>query len=107
MAPWDVAADSHGNIYIADGGNNDVRKVDQSTRIISTIAGNQTAGFSGDNGPATSAQLKGPTALAIDRAGNIYIADSQNDRIRPGAFMWELPFAYAERSGLQRPRHVC
>ncbi|SNT43234.1 Sugar lactone lactonase YvrE [Granulicella rosea] len=76
-----VAVDGSGNLYIADIGNNKIRKVN-SAGIISTVAGNGTAGFSGDGGPATSAQLSYPSGVAVDGAGNIYIADESNNRIR-------------------------
>jgi uncharacterized protein (TIGR03437 family) len=78
--PQGVAVDSAGNIYIADTNNNRIRKV--SNGVITTVAGNGSLFFSGDNGPATNAQLKGPLGVAVDPAGNIYIADSVNNRIR-------------------------
>ena len=78
--PAGIAVDSAGNLYIADTGNNCVRKV--SNGVITTVAGNGNYGFSGDNGPATSAQLYGPVGIAVDPAGNLYISDSGNDRIR-------------------------
>jgi sugar lactone lactonase YvrE len=78
--PAGVAVDSAGNLYIADLGNQRVRKV--SNGVITTVAGNGTPGFSGDNGPATSAQLTFPAGLAVDSAGNLYIADGFNGRIR-------------------------
>ena len=72
-----------GNIYIADQWNQRIRKVTVSTGIISTIAGSITSGsYSGDNGAATSATLKYPTGVALDTAGNVYIADHHNHRIR-------------------------
>jgi hypothetical protein len=80
--PNGVAVDSTGNIYIADYANNRIRKVTASTGAISTAAGNGTAGFSGDGGTATSAELNGPAAVAVDSAGNLYIADLANNRIR-------------------------
>jgi sugar lactone lactonase YvrE len=80
-APYAVAADAAGNLYIADFGNNRIRKVSLSG-IISTVAGNGTRGFSGDGGPATSASLAGPDGVAVDNAGNLYIADLANYRIR-------------------------
>ena len=80
LYPAGFAFDSGGNLYIADYGNNRIRKV--SNGMITTVAGNGTSGFSGDNGPATSAQLNGPSSIAVDSAGNFYIADSNNFRIR-------------------------
>src|ERR1051326_2331152 len=79
-APAGVAVDNDGNVYIADPGNR-IRKITPAG-IITTIAGTGTPGFSGDGGPATSASIKGPAAVAIDGAGNLYIADYANKRIR-------------------------
>ncbi|HTW66367.1 MAG TPA: hypothetical protein VME17_17210 [Bryobacteraceae bacterium] len=76
-----VAVDPAGNLYIADCANSRIRKVN-SGGIISTLAGNGTPGFSGDGGTATKAELDFPGALAIDAAGNLYIADEYNARIR-------------------------
>ncbi|RJX38992.1 hypothetical protein D3P09_15920 [Paenibacillus pinisoli] len=79
--PGGVAVDSDGNIYIADSANHRVRKVD-ATGTISTIAGTGTAGYTGDGGPATLAQLNNPYRLALDSVGNLYIVDYSNDCIR-------------------------
>ena len=78
--PRGVAIDAAGNLYIADTGNNGVRKVAKGA--ISTLAGSVIAGFAGDNGPAISAQLNAPQAVAADAAGNVYVADTVNNRIR-------------------------
>jgi trimeric autotransporter adhesin len=79
--PWGVAVDSSGNLFVADLMNNRVRKVTPDG-TISTVAGIGNPGFSGDGGQATSAQLNLPAGLAVDRVGNLYIADSGNHRIR-------------------------
>jgi sugar lactone lactonase YvrE len=79
--PSGLAIDAAGNLYIIDG--NSVRMVNAATGIITTIAGTfATAGFFGDGGPAAKAQLAGPVALAFDSAGNLYIADNFNNRVR-------------------------
>jgi hypothetical protein len=80
--PEQICLDSHGNIYIADDYNHRVRKLSISTGLITTIAGTGVAGFSGDNGPADSAELDVPQGIAIDNLGNIYISDALNRRIR-------------------------
>jgi len=80
-SPWGVAVDGSGNIYIADAGVNMVHKIDPGGNI-SNFAGNGTAGYAGDGGPATSAQLQNPYAVAVDPGGNVYIADSANHRVR-------------------------
>ena len=69
-------------MYIADWGNSCVRKVTASTGVISTFAGNGATGYIGDGGTATSANLFDPYAVAVDTSGNIYIADSENSRVR-------------------------
>ncbi|MGD0094163.1 MAG: PKD domain-containing protein, partial [Planctomycetota bacterium] len=76
-----LALDGKGNLFIADQGNNRIRKVD-TNGVITTVAGNGTSGFSGDGGPATSATLNGPGGLAVDSAGNLYIGEFYNERIR-------------------------
>jgi sugar lactone lactonase YvrE len=80
--PDSVAVDSSGNIYIADTGNNVIREVAASSGDITTIAGNGTSGYSGDNGAATSAKLSIPNGVAVDSSGNTYVADTGNNVIR-------------------------
>ena len=80
--PSGVAVDTTGNIYIADNANKRIRKVDAATAVINTVAGNGTYGYSGDGGPATLAQLNFPYGIAVNAAGDLYIADRQNNRIR-------------------------
>jgi sugar lactone lactonase YvrE len=80
--PRQVVADAKGNLYIADEGNNRIRKVDAQTGTISTVAGTGRSGFSGDGGPAVRAQLADPRTVAVDAAGNLYIGDQANARIR-------------------------
>ena len=81
-SPAGVAVDASNNVYIADTHNNRVREVLASSGVINTIAGTGAAGFGGDGGAATSALLNYPTAVAVDSAGNVYIADTDNHRIR-------------------------
>ena len=79
--PQGVAVDGSGNVYIADTWNHRIRRVDLSG-VFTTIAGTGQGGFGGDGGPAVKAQLNYPTGVAVDEAGNVYVADSGNHRIR-------------------------
>lgn len=78
--PDGIAVDSTGNLFVVDRAANVVRKIAGST--ITTVAGNGTAGFSGDGGPALNAQLNAPTGIAVDAAGNLYIGDTANNVVR-------------------------
>ncbi|MGA1195062.1 MAG: FG-GAP-like repeat-containing protein [Candidatus Latescibacterota bacterium] len=82
ILPLGISLDIQGNIYIADSQNHRIRRVDITTGNITTVAGTGTAGFAGDGGPATQAQLNRPSAVAVDNDGTIYIGDTENRRIR-------------------------
>jgi sugar lactone lactonase YvrE len=75
-----VAIDSNGNVFVADSGNHVIRRISASTGAVSTWAGSGVAGYA--NGIGTAAQFNGPRALAIDTAGNLYVADTGNHVIR-------------------------
>ena len=77
-----VTLDGAGNLFIADTYNHRVRRVDAATGIITTVAGTAVQGISGDGGPATAARLAFPSDVALDGAGNLFIADGGNRRIR-------------------------
>lgn len=81
FAPGGIAVDGAGNLYIGDTTNARIRRISPAG-IITTVAGNGTAGFSGDGGPAVKAQLLNPVGVAVDGAGNLYIVDAGNHRIR-------------------------
>lgn len=80
--PAGLAIDINDNVYVAEIGNSKIRRIDTKTNIITTIAGNGQAGFSGDGDLATNAALNRPEGVFIDREENVYIADSGNQRIR-------------------------
>ena len=80
--PFDVAFDRAGNLFFSDTFNNRIRRVDAGTGVITTVAGNGDKGFSGDRGPAAAASLNEPYGVAVDQAGNLYIADRLNRRVR-------------------------
>jgi N-acetylneuraminic acid mutarotase/sugar lactone lactonase YvrE len=80
--PHGVVSDAAGNIYYAEGNNNRVRKIVRATNVITTVAGTGAAGYSGDGGPAKAAMLDNPYDVALDAAGNLYIADAWNACIR-------------------------
>jgi sugar lactone lactonase YvrE len=80
--PYGVALDNVGNLFIADYGNQRIRRVDATTGIITTVTGNGVQGFSGDGGLATDANLSNPMGVAVDGAGNLFVADTSNHRIR-------------------------
>jgi sugar lactone lactonase YvrE len=79
---WNVATDAAGNLFIADGGNHRVRRVDARTRVIATVAGSGSDTYGGDGGMATEAGIPGPDGLFVDATGNLYIGDTDDFRIR-------------------------
>ncbi|HEV2444651.1 MAG TPA: hypothetical protein VGS58_01960, partial [Candidatus Sulfopaludibacter sp.] len=106
-APQGVEADGGGNVYIADTANHRLREV-TADGVIHTIAGSGAAGFAGDGGPGLKAQLHSPSGLALDRAGNLYVADTGNNRVRrlaaPAASTGTQLFSIANAaSGLDGP----
>jgi sugar lactone lactonase YvrE len=80
--PTGIFVDTAGNLFIADQENHRIRKVAAITGIISTVAGTGSSGYSGDGGPATAAKLNKPTGIYVDTAGNLFIADQENHRVR-------------------------
>jgi sugar lactone lactonase YvrE len=82
FAPSGLALDDSGNLFISDYGNNRIREINLTTNIINTVAGDGTEGFSGDDGPATAAEIWSPQGLVTDIQGGLYIADQGNNRIR-------------------------
>jgi large repetitive protein len=80
--PTGVVADTAGNFYLSDSGNNRIRRVDGKTGIISTVAGTGSPGYQGDHGPATQALISAPAGLVLDGAGDLYFADTGNHVIR-------------------------
>jgi sugar lactone lactonase YvrE len=81
-APRGGVVDSAGNIYFADSGNNIIRRIDHTSGLLSTVAGNGSAGYTGDGTAATAAQLNAPAKVVLDAAGDLYIADTGNSVIR-------------------------
>src|SRR5213079_2013979 len=73
--PFDIAFDAAGNLYFSDTFNNRIRRVDGQSGVISTVAGNGEAGYGGDGGPAVATALNQPYGIAIDSAGNLFVAD--------------------------------
>lgn len=80
--PFDVCFDAAGNLYFSDTFNNRIRRVDAASGTVTTVAGNGEKGYAGDGGPATDAALDEPYGVVIDRAGNLYVADRLNRRVR-------------------------
>jgi sugar lactone lactonase YvrE len=78
----EVVIDAAGNLYFTDTGNQRVRRIDASTKTITTVAGNGVADFTGDGGPAAAASLDDPSGLVLDSSGNLFIADALNHRVR-------------------------
>jgi trimeric autotransporter adhesin len=92
VAPGSVALDNLGNLYFAEPSTNTVRKINLNTMIVTPVAGAGSMGYSGDGGPATSAQLNRPTGVAVDAHGNVFIADAGNAVVRmiTGSTIWTV-----------------
>lgn len=80
--PFDVGFDPAGNLYFSDTFNHRIRRIDGRSGVIATVAGNGAAGYAGDGGPALAASFNEPYGIAVDRAGNIYVADRHNHCVR-------------------------
>ncbi|MES2573272.1 MAG: hypothetical protein V4710_24840, partial [Verrucomicrobiota bacterium] len=80
--PYEIRVHPEGHLFFVERLSHTVRRVDAGTGLISTVAGNGTAGFSGDDGPAVEARMKEPHSIGFDRAGDLYICDIGNHRIR-------------------------
>lgn len=80
--PHELRFDAAGNLFIADTGNNAVRRIDAQTRIITTVVGGKPGGYTGDGGPANAATLRGPHSIQFDAAGNLFVCDVGNHAIR-------------------------
>ena len=104
--PNGIAIDAAGDLFIADYASNVVRKVNGATGIITTIAGNGTQGYNGDDIPATEAELNGPNDVAVDAAGNVYLADFSNNRIREVDHLTGLISTVAGDGLLQSPTGI-
>ena len=108
-SPFGVAVDGAGNLYIADHYNNRIRKVSAATSVITTVAGNGTGGYNEDGVAATSAELYYPVGAAGDGAGNLYIGDTDNFRIRevsvstPPTLTFPTPTAVGELDATDDP----
>lgn len=104
--PRSVKVDPAGNIYVADEANQVIRKVSQVTGLISTVVGMPVGGYGGDDGPATSARMDVPSGIALDLAGNLYLADANNSVVRKvevasGPALWFAPVPVGEASAPQ------
>jgi hypothetical protein len=98
--PSGLAVDANGDLFLCDSSNNRVRRVDAASGFISTVAGDGSAGAAGDGGPATAAQISNPAGVAIDGAGNLFIADSGNNAVRRVDAMTGLITTFAGQLGV-------
>jgi uncharacterized repeat protein (TIGR01451 family) len=108
-----VSVNAAGNLFISDAGNNVIRRVDAATGLIETFAGTGAYGFSGDGGPALQASFAGPTGVVVTNAGNLYVGDLSNNRVRevtltPGATLAPatVPFGNQNQGTTGAPQTV-
>jgi DNA-binding beta-propeller fold protein YncE len=101
--PHEIQFDARGHLYIAERDNHVIRKVEAVTGVISTFAGTNVAGFSGDGGPAARAQLRQPHSIAIDRTGHLLVCDIGNQRVRRVDISTGLIETYAGTGAAQPP----
>src|SRR6185436_14645173 len=102
--PYEVRFDRDGNVFFVEMKNHLVRRVDARTRMITTVAGNGRAGFAGDGGPATQAQLNQPHSIQLDPGGDLYICDIGNHRIRRVEMKTGVIRTFAGTGAKQLPR---
>ena len=102
--PTALALGSGGDLYVADTNNHRIRRIAAGTQVITTVAGDGIEGFAGDNGPATAASIDSPSGLALDAAGDLYLADTHNGRVREVNAATGTIATVAGAQGLALPR---
>jgi len=106
ISAYGVGVDTSGNIYIADGSHNRIRKVTASSGIITTVAGTGVYGSTGSGGPATAAEIYSPTDVKVDNSGNIYIADNTFHMVSPAGIITTIPGAFGGALSIDKAGNV-
>ena len=101
--PFDLTLDRQGNLYVSEADNHCVRRIEHGSGIITTVAGTGKAGYSGDGGPATKAELHSPYGIALDRANNLYIVDRLNAEVVKILAMPEVKKQMADQGAEPNP----